>query len=174
MNIVHTIVIATITFAGSAHAVTDEAPSIEILTFERFITATGPVCDADSSTTCFELAFDFADATGDRFLDLDELQAVRDSLADWSLWRDEALTVQERNGIRLGLWLVDSVGLDRLFDSYDQDADGHLTEDELLADVTLDERTIAQVLLDPEAVDRRAVARRLGSLAPFLDQALPE
>jgi Ca2+-binding EF-hand superfamily protein len=171
---VHIVVMALLAGATTAVAVSEEAPSIEILTFERFITATGPVCDRDSATVCFDLAFDYADANGDAVLELGELVDVRDALADWSLWRDEVLTVQERNGIRLGLWLVDSVGLDRLFASYDHDGDERLSADELLADVTLDRRTMAEVLLDPEAVDRRSVARRLGALAPFLDQALPD
>lgn len=172
--VVHMVVMAVLADGTTAVAVSEEAPSIEILTFERFITATGPVCDHDSATACFGLAFDFADANGDGLLELAELVDVRDALADWSLWRDEVLTVKERNGIRLGLWLVDAVGLDRLFQSYDADGDDRLSEGELLADVALDQRTMAEVLLDPEAVDRRSVARRLGALASFLDQALPE
>lgn len=174
MAMLHTIVIGLIAMAGVAHAVSDEAPSIEILTFDRFIAITGPACDSGSSTDCFDLAFDFADSDGDGALSGGELTDVRDALADWSAWRDGVLTVQERNGIRLGLWLVDSVGLDALRASYDDDGDGAVSREELLADVTLDERRMAEVLLDPEAVDRRAVARRLGHLAPFLDQALPD
>ncbi len=37
-------------------------------------------------------------------------------------------------------------------------------------DVRLDERPLGRVLGDAEAVDRRAMARRLGKLAPLLDR----
>lgn len=156
-----------------AFAISEEAPSIEILTFDRFIQATSPVCSRDSSTLCFGEAFEFADADGDGTLTLEELRLVRDALQDWSAWRDGTLTVQERNGIKLGLWLVDTIGLEALHDSYDRDGDGAISRQELQADVALDDRPMATVLLDPEAVDRAAVARRLGALAPLLDQALP-
>lgn len=177
MDRLHTIVIAAIAAVapiGPAWAISEEAPSIEILAFERFIAATAPVCSRSSSHACFALAFDFADANGDRGLAPDELLGVRDALADWSAWRDGALTVQERNSIRLGLWLVDTVGLETLHASYDEDGDGLLSGPELLADVGLDDRPMGEVLLDPEAVDRAAVARRLGALSPLLDRALPK
>ena len=157
-----------------AWAITEEAPSIEVLAFERFIRATSPVCDRESSTLCFALAFDYADADADGALTMEEIRLIRDALDDWSAWRDGALTVKERNGIRLGLWLVDTVGLEALHESYDEDDDGAISREELLTDVALDDRPMAEVLLDPEAVDRAAVARRLGALSPFLDQALPD
>lgn len=170
----HMIVIAMIAAAGPAWAISDEAPSIEILAFERFITATAPVCSRSSSRECFALAFDFADANGDHRLASDEVRDVRDALADWSAWRDGSLTVQERNAIRLGLWLVDTIGLPALHASYDEDGDGLVSGPELLADVSLDDRPMGEVLLDPEAVDRPAVARRLGALSPLLEQTLPD
>lgn len=167
-------VAALVVPGGAALAISEEAPSIEVLAFDQFIRETSPICSHESATLCFTRAFDFADADGDLTLTVDELRPVRDALEDWSAWRDGRLTVKERNGIRLGLWLVDAVGLDELHASYDSDGDGAVSRDELLADVLLDERPMGEVLLDPEAVDRAAVARRLGALSPFLDQALPE
>jgi hypothetical protein len=38
-----------------------------------------------------------------------------------------------------------------------------------LTDVRLDSRPLGQVLTDPKAVDRQAVAKRLGALSPVVD-----
>lgn len=159
--------------AGAAAAISEDAPTPEVLAFERFIQATGPVCEQEAAEICFDLAFDFADLSGDDRLALPELLTVRDSLEAWAAWRDQSLTAQERNLIRLGLWLVDALGIGVLLDSYDEDGDALLDRREVAADVTFDERPIGTVLLDPEAVDRAAVARRLGALVPLLEQALP-
>ena len=159
--------------AGAAAAISQEAPTPDVLAFERFIAATGPVCEQAAAPVCFDLAFEFADLNGDDLLSLPELLALRDSLRSWASWRDESLTVRERNLIRLGTWLVDSVGLGVLFDGYDQNGDALLDRAEIAADVTFDERPMGEVLLDPDAVDRAAVARRLGALVPLLEQALP-
>ncbi|MCE3247903.1 MAG: hypothetical protein K0R41_1728, partial [Geminicoccaceae bacterium] len=68
---------------------------------------------------------------------------------------------------------VDSIGLERLHALYDADQDGLLSRSELLADVRLDERPLGEVLLDPAAVDHRAVARRLGIPPSMVENALP-
>ena len=49
-----------------------------------------------------------------------------------------------------------------------------MSRKELLADVTLDERPLGEVLLDDKAVDRAAVAQRLGSLSPMLEGLLAD
>ena len=86
--------------------------------------------------------------------------------------RDD-LTEPERSGIALGFLIVDSIGLERLHAIYDTDQDGLVSRSELLADVRLDQRPLGQVLLDPAAVDHRAVARRLGVPPAMPDHALP-
>ena len=97
---------------------------------------------------------------------------VRADLLQWTEWRGQSLTGSERLGISTGVWIVDSVGLPNLFAGFDEDGDGGLSQAELLADVRLDERPIGKVLLDPEAVDRKALAGRLGKLSPMLDALL--
>jgi hypothetical protein len=77
------------------------------------------------------------------------------------------------SGLALGLLLVDSLGLERLHALYDSDADGVVSRSELLADVQLDQRPLAETLLDPAAVDRRAIARRLGLPPALLDRLEP-
>jgi Ca2+-binding EF-hand superfamily protein len=173
--LVHVFLIAlTVLQSERAHAIADDAPAPDVLAFERFVVLLSPICARGASTDCFEYAFDFTDTNGDEQLSRAELVTVRDALEDWTVWRQESLSTRERNGIRLGLWLVDTIGLPTLEASYDDDRDGLLSRAEMLADVTLDERPLGEVVLDPAAVDRRAIARRLGMLMPLLDQALPE
>jgi hypothetical protein len=73
----------------------------------------------------------------------------------------------------LGLTLADAIGIGRLLAAYDADGDGLVSRAELLADVALDERPLAEVLRDPQALDRRAVARRLGVLPQLLNPLEP-
>jgi hypothetical protein len=69
--------------------------------------------------------------------------------------------------------VVDGVGIERLHALYDQDGDGLVDRDELLADVRLDERPLGEVLLDREAVDRVAIAARLGLPPVLLERLQP-
>ena len=90
----------------------------------------------------------------------------------WFAWRQASLTKRERSALALGLFVADSVGLENLLAGFDADGDGQLTRAELLADVRLDQRPLGEILSDPTAVDRDAVARRLGAAAPFLGALL--
>jgi hypothetical protein len=143
-----------------------------ILAFDRFVTESNPVCQFRRATECVDLAWRFADADANQGLSLDELEALRAELEVWAIWRQAELAEQERSGIALGLWLVDSVGLEYLHAAYDEDGDGLISRSELLADVRLDERPIGTVLLDPTAVDHAAIARRLG-VPPTILERLP-
>jgi hypothetical protein len=154
--------------AGSPHA----AAEPPIVAFDRFVTESNPVCQFRRATDCVDLAWRFADADHDAGLSLDELEALRADLEVWAIWRQAELAPQERSGIALGLWVVDSVGLEYLHAAYDADSDGLISRSELLADVRLDERPIGTVLLDPAAVDHAAIARRLG-LPPTILERLP-
>ena len=159
--------------AGPLWAITSEAPPPDVLSFDRFIGVSGPICEHQPAAVCVDLAFAFADADGDGRLSADELHYVRDALRAWTEWRRPELREVELRGIGLGLWLVESLGIGQLHALYDADGDGFLSRHELLADVELDDRPLREVLLDPQAVDRQAIARRLGALAPLLDRALP-
>jgi hypothetical protein len=152
--------------AGTARA----AAEPPIVAFDRFITESNPVCQFGRAADCLDLAWRFADADGNLGLSLEELRAVRTDLEVWAIWRQADLAAQERSGIAIGLWLVDAVGLDYLHAVYDADGDGLISRAELLADVRLDERPIAAVLLDPEAVDHAAIGRRLGLPPSMLDR----
>ena len=155
--------------ANDAHPTPTEA----VLAFDRLVAFAAPLCRAKPAGGCVDLGFRFADQNGDQGLSLAELRRVRDALEGWTSWRRAQLARDERAGIAFGLALIDAVGLETLLASYDQDEDGRLDRAELLADVQLDERPLRAILLDPAAVDRAAVARRLGRLAPLLDPAFP-
>jgi hypothetical protein len=156
--------------AGALPVAGSAAPEPPIVAFDRFITESNPVCQSGRAADCVDLAWGFADADGNEGLSLEELQAIRADLEVWAIWRQADLAPQERSGIAMGLWLVDTVGLDYLHAVYDGDADGLISRAELLADVQLDERPIAAVLLDPEAVDHAAIGRRLGLPPEVLDR----
>jgi hypothetical protein len=141
--------------------------------FDRFMGASRSICLERPAEHCVAFAWRLADADGDQGLSLAELAWVRSAVEHWAVRRRDELTVPERSGITLGLLIVDSVGLERLHAIYDADGDGLISSSELLADVRLDQRPLGEVLLDPAAIDHRAVARRLGVPGAMLDHALP-
>ncbi len=141
--------------------------------FDRFMAAAGPVCRQRPAADCVALAWRFADADSDRGLSVAELTAVRKGLEAWVLRHQDELSRPERSSLVLGLLLVDSIGVERLLALYDSDGDGLISRSELLADVHLDRRPLGEVLLDPVAVDRRAIARRLGIPSALLDHIQP-
>ena len=153
------------TSAAAAFVPTDERA------FERFMEVGRPLCSEQPARACVALAWSFADRDGDQTLSVAELAAIRDELESWALRHRERLTTPEQSGLALGLMLVDSLGLERLHALYDTDGDGAVSRSELLADVRLDQRPLADILLDPAAVDRGAIARRLG-LPPALIERL--
>ena len=160
---------AMVSVAGVVHAADAAVPaSPRVQAFERFVTASGPLCLIRPAVDCVAAGWSYADADRDQGLTLEELRGVRGTLVDWTHWRGESLHRRDKAAISFGVWLLDTVGLDALFASYDGDGDARLSQQELLADVDLDERPLGQVLLDPQAVDREAVAQRLGKFAPFL------
>jgi len=141
--------------------------------FDRFMRASRPICLERPAEHCVALAWRFADADGDQGLSVLELASIRAAFEQWAVRYRDDLSQPERSGIALGFLIVDSIGLERLHAIYDTDRDGLVSRSELLADVRLDQRPLGQVLLDPAAVDHRAVARRLGVPPAMLDHALP-
>jgi hypothetical protein len=141
--------------------------------FDRFMSESRPICLREAAERCVAIAWRFADEDGDEGLSIAELAAIRSAFAQWTDRHQEGLTRPERSGIALGFLIVDSIGLERLHALYDADQDGLLSRSELLADVRLDQRPLGEVLLDPAAVDHRAVARRLGIPPSMVENALP-
>lgn len=145
------------------------APSPEALAFDRFVVSSSPVCQNQPSQRCVDMGFGFADADRDGQLSLLEVQSVRAQLDRWLAWRGPSLQPRERGTVQFGAQLIDAIGLAQLFESYDANRDGKVSKPELLADVRLDERPLPAVLTDEKAVDRQALQRRLGALAPAVE-----
>lgn len=145
----------------AAPALADEA----VERFDAYARTVGPLCALAPSTDCFEAAFTGADRDGDDTLSLTEVLTLRTELELWLPARAELLTPGEQAYVRLGLQIVDLVGIEPLFVSYDADGDGGLDRAELAADVSLDERPLGDVIQDADAVDWPALQARLGVLA---------
>jgi hypothetical protein len=173
--------VATRVWAGEAAEVAEAAtgapgpitpgPGRDVLAVDRFVAQSGPVCIDLPAAVCVEAGWAFADRNEDQGLSVVELEEVRDELRAWAQWRADDLYPTERSLLALGFVVVEGVGIERLHALYDEDADGLVDRDELLADVRLDERPLGEVLLDREAVDRAAIAARLG-LPPALIERL--
>jgi hypothetical protein len=146
-------------------------PARSVLAFDRFVAASTPVCLHRPAASCVEVGWAFANRNEDQGLSVVELEEVRDELRAWAHWRADDLHATERSLLALGFVVVDGLGMERLHALYDQDGDGLVDRGELLADVRLDERPLGEVLLDREAVDRAAIAARLG-LPPVLIERL--
>jgi hypothetical protein len=146
-------------------------PGRQVMIFDRFIASSGPVCLYQPAAECVDVAWVFTDQNGDDGLSIQELRDVREGLGAWSAWRADDLSQTERSLLALGFLMVDSLGAERLHALYDTDHDGLISRDELLADIRLDERPLGEILLDAKAVDRAAIASRLG-LPPVLVERL--
>ncbi|MGF1475913.1 MAG: hypothetical protein ACFB6S_10150 [Geminicoccaceae bacterium] len=141
--------------------------------FDGFARTIGPVCALDASTRCFDVGWAYVDRDDDAFLDLGELTHVQEEVRGWTQSRWQQLSVAERSGLSLGLWTLDTVGLESLFASYDANRDDRLSRDELLADVTIDERRLIDVIRDRDAIDWQTLASRFGPLSGLLGALKP-
>ena len=151
---------------GAAEAWAEETRAVRA--FDGFIARIAPLCQVRSSIDCADTAWSFADRDDDMTLSADELGRIKEDLKAWTLWKDKALPAPTRSGIFLGLLIAESIGVPRIIETYDADGDGRLTQEEVLQDVTLDERPLEKVLSDPKSFDRQAFAQRLGPMGNLL------
>ncbi|MFW5835001.1 MAG: hypothetical protein ACOCYE_12985, partial [Pseudomonadota bacterium] len=135
-------------------------PAFASTPFDSVARQIGPLCATAPATSCFDAAFTAVDADGDGHLDLGEVQRAEAAFRTWTSANWEALPTADRTGIALGLLVLDGVGLEALFRSYDADGDGRLTPAELQADIDLDERPLPELVAEGDAVDWAGVARR--------------
>lgn len=154
-----------------AQSVPKPPPSPQVVAFDRFMTQSSPVCQTQPSKRCIDAGWKFADRDGDGTLTLPEVQAVRGQIGEWLAWKD-GIQPREKANLAMGIWVVDSAGLPNLFASYDTNADGRLTQAELLADVRLDERPLGKVLTDEKSVDRQRLSQRLGPLSKLAESLM--
>ncbi len=150
-----------------------ETPTPGAVTIQGFLNESVPTCLAAPARDCIDAGWSHTDADFDDHLSVQELDTVRGAVTEWFAWRRDDLTRYERSIVTVGIGMLNAVGLERLFTSYDTNGDGLMDRSELLADIVeLDDRPLGQILSDPDAVDRAAVAQRLGALSPLLGRML--
>ena len=163
----------TVLAAGTALA-QQPAPTPGAASLDRFLQASGAVCEHEPSARCVDTGFRYADTDRDGRLSVPELQRVRGALGEWTAWRENALSQEDMARIALGVMIVDSMGVPGVVESYDQNQDGALTKQELLADVKLDQRPLGEVLADSNNVDRARFQQRLGMMGALTDNVFPQ
>lgn len=135
---------------------------------DRFIETNVPFCMKAPAARCVERGFAFADRDGDGRLSLGEVRETQGQMNRWTKANARRLPDQDREKLVLGLLLLQTVGPERLFRSYDADGDGALTREEVTADLRLDARPLPAILGDPSSIDWDALSARAGEAAPLL------
>ena len=144
------------------------APADGAAALDRFLSASVPLCMKAPAVRCVDRGFAFADGDGDGKLSPPEVQATRAQVDSWAKANARRLPQQERERLLVGLLVVQAVGPQQLFASYDADGDGFLTRDEVTADIRLDKRPLPEILADPSSIDWSGLAARAGDAAPLL------
>ena len=124
--------------------------------------------------TCVEMAWPYADRDGDQQLSAGELESLQRDVTGMVLTQPDTLSRRMRSGMILGLVVVNSVGMERLFVSYDSNGDGGIDRGELMQDLSLDGRSLPELLRDPNGFDRQAFSDRLGGASALLGPGLEE
>lgn len=152
-------------------AVTPPASAQE--TFAGFIVGLRDVCARKPARACTNQVSSFLDGDNDSRVSLREFESVRVQAKSAVKDRDTGLSAIERNLISVGLLALPHANLATVFASFDADADGSLSEDELFADFELDRRPLGKIISDPDGVDWQAFAARFGKVGFLVLDLLP-
>ena len=165
---------AALAFAAmAADPVRATAPAAPEVSVDRFLATGVPFCMKAPAIRCIERGFAFADRDGNGRLSLAEVKETQGEVNRWTKANAKRLPAQDRERLVMGLLLLQTVGPEQLFTSFDADGDGELTIAEVTADVRLDQRPLPVILSDPASVDWDGLAARAGSAAPLLRRLLP-
>ena len=159
------VALALLAVASAAHSAT---PTTGGKSVDRFLAASVPFCMHAPAVECVSEGFAFADANRDNKLSLAEVRTLQGEVDRWVKANADRLPQAERQRLIMGLMVVQTVGPDQLFASYDTDRDGFLTREEVTADIRLDRRPLPEILADPSAIDWNGLAARAGDAAPLL------
>jgi EF hand len=141
-------------------------PAVESL--DQFLSRSVPLCMKAPAVRCVDQGFAFADADRDGKLSPAEVRSTQAQVDRWAKGNARRLPQAERERLIVGLLIIQAVGPDQLFLSYDADGDGLLTREEVTADIRLDKRPLPEILSDPSSVDWNGLAARAGDAAPLL------
>jgi len=134
----------------------DDAAAVQALIDEA-----SAVCFAQPAQACVDLGWAFAVSDPTTGLTLADVEALRARVGTWFATAQSSLAPQVKTMVAMGMLLVDGRGLDRVLGYFDADRNGAVSQAELLADVTMDDRPLPEIVADPEAVDRLGLAERL-------------
>ena len=132
------------------------------------------LCRSEPAGACVDWAWPHADLDDDRRLSLSESELLLKRVRTWALRHRADLVPEMRNGVFLGLMVVQTLGVERLITSYDNDGDGALSRGELLQDLKIDGRPLPDLIRDPDGFDRARFAKRLGAAAPLVPSSESE
>lgn len=149
---------------ASAQEVSPDARAVQ-----EFIDGAREPCRTQPAQVCVDIGYWFAASDPDRGLSVDDVVVLRQRLGAWFQAYQQNLPAQARTSLGMGFLLADGMTMPNLHGAFDADRDGYVSQAELLADVTLDERPLGEVLSDPAAVDRVGLANRLGLPPAMLD-----
>ncbi len=138
------------------------SPDTGATAVQSFIRDVSRTCSSQRAQHCIDAGWKFAVPSPQQGLSLADLRNLRQRLGGWFSEYQNLLNPQERGSVLVGLLLADGIGIDRLHKAFDADRNGRVTQRELLADVKLDNRPLGAVLGDAKAVNRKALAQRLG------------
>lgn len=160
----------TLVLPVAATATAQEIPADARLV-QEFIDGAREPCKTQPAQVCVDIGYWFAASDPSLGLSLDDVVLLRQRLGSWFQAYQPGIDPQARTAFGMGFMLADGMTMQKLHGAFDSDRDGYVSQAELLADVTLDERPLGQVLSDPAAVDRAGLASRLG-LPPALLEGL--
>lgn len=152
---------AVVLLLASPAALAQEPPP-DAAMVQQFIDGAREPCKTHPAQDCVDIGWWFAASDPDRGLSLDDVKLLRQRIGTWFQYYQPSLPPRTRNSVGLGLLLADGLTMERLHASFDTNHDGWVSQAELLADVTLDQRPLGEVLADRNAVDRAGLANRLG------------
>lgn len=165
-------VVALAAPGAGAEDLDGHAVTADVARFDKFMIASSPLCSFEASAKCVDAGWRFADANKDGYLELPELLEVRSAFVNWLEWKSPQMPTSQRTGAAIGMLILDTIGLNNIFAGLNTSGSGKLSRTELLRDVTLDARPLGEVLADPDAVDRKAIAKRVGRFAPIVNSML--
>jgi hypothetical protein len=132
------------------------------------------LCRRAPAGTCVDWAWPHVDLDDDRRLSVSESELLLKKVRTWALRHRADLVPEMRNGVFLGLMVVQTLGVERLITSYDSNGDGSLSRGELLQDLRVDGRPLPDLIRDPEGFDRASFAKKLGAAAPLVPSSEAE